>query len=65
MTRMTQSSHQPNLLRVSAKTRNEAPIGFLENLARPLAIEALLGKCLGVPFAAVGGKQITSINAGW
>jgi len=35
---------------------------FLENLARPLAIETLFGKSLGVPFAAVGGHQITSIN---
>ena len=38
MTRLTQSSHQPNLLRVSAKARGVAPVGFLKDLAAKLQI---------------------------
>jgi hypothetical protein len=47
---------------VSAQARGVAPVGFLEYLARPLAVGGLFGKRLRVPFAAVGGKEIAAIN---
>ena len=53
----------PNtLFRLSTKTRRVAPIGFLENLAGAVAVERMLGQCVRVPFAAVGGEEIAAVD---
>src|SRR6516164_689013 len=47
---------------MSALPRGVAPVGFLEDPARPLAVGRLLGKFLRVPFTTPGGKEIAAVN---
>ncbi len=59
---MTDIGRAEKLLRVSAKARGVAAIGFLEDLVGAVAVGRVLRQRVRVTFAAVGGEEIAAID---